>query len=52
MGQKQVFEVLLLLRVSVDDLSVMEAEQRPLHEGLKDMSVEQTAHFKPDLLTK
>lgn len=31
--------------------SVTETAQRPLQEGLKkDASVEQTAHFKPDLL--
>lgn len=31
--------------------SVTETAQRPLQEGLKkDMSVEQSAHFKPDLL--
>lgn len=31
--------------------SVKETAQRPLQEGLKkDTSVEQTAHFKPDLL--
>lgn len=31
--------------------SVTETAQRPLQEGLKkDTSVEQTAHFKPDLL--